>query len=199
MTRCRRDIDCKGARRYRERLLKRNLNLSKKWKPPEGVGIKVVYIAEAYPKSGQFVYDVESPMSWLSNGIIDDLQNGLRHPGFWGIQGKADLLCRLRMNGVVVIDCCRCVVDKCGMSKKERDAAVRHCFSKHSRRRLNRIIKDHEPALRFAFPMHKGRQRGGDLLSDINDMSNARVKPWHYATAAQEKSSQVTRGKRGGV
>ena len=173
--RCRPSKSCNSLRlSYDSKYRKRNIDLLERWAPSTLNRIAIVYVCESPPASKAYFYDIGSRRAWLSRRIIEDLRDNLKMDDFLKFENnkrlrKIDLLCNLRRNGIIVIDCCQCAVND--MRMVEREEVTIDCFYLHSRRIIERIMKKSHAEIRFLFPNCHGKT----LLTYLIDRYPSRV------------------------
>jgi len=106
---------------YSEELRRRNCNLLNEWAPTIR-NIKLIYLGESPPDSGRYIYDINSKISSKSGSLLSRIfveMNDTRRLKELGERDqkidpkwKKDLLIDLRKQGIAIIDCCHCSINK---------------------------------------------------------------------------------------
>lgn len=171
-------------RSYSIDCIKRNCETTNFWAPFTDDGVKILYIGESPPASGEFIYDSKSSPGWFSNQrIIPDLKDRLKVAIFHKqYSDKTVLLQDMQNYGVLVIDCCKCAIDEISRLTV-RNCVACHCYSKNTFHLIERIMDEHNPLIRFAFPRGKGRP----MYQYLSDKYSSRVEDIRKSIVADKK------------
>jgi hypothetical protein len=159
---------------YPRNLALRNCDLTNKWAPTTKEGVEILYIGESAPASGEFIYNVASPLLWFAGKIQKDLSGRLSMPEFKEIIDKEDLLTKMQNKGVLALDCCKCAVNYDTLSRDLRNRIVCNCCGKHTRDVLTAIVETYRPKIRFAFPHRRGARVLNFLASHYGSIADIR-------------------------